>query len=143
MLRTFMHSKIHRATVTDSDLDYVGSLTVSPELLEAAGIGVHELVQVVDINNGARFETYTILGKPGAGEVIVNGAAARLVHRGDLIIIITYAQLSEAELAGHRPRVVLVDAGNRVRETITGEVPGLYEPPAAKDDLVSAPASWD
>jgi aspartate 1-decarboxylase len=78
MLHTFMRSKIHRATVTGSDLNYVGSLTLSPELLKAADIGVHELVQVVNINNGARFETYTIAGSPGAGDVIANGAAARL-----------------------------------------------------------------
>lgn len=114
MLRTFMHSKIHRATVTDSDLNYIGSLTLSPELLEAADIGEHELVHVVNVNNGARFETYTIPGTPGASEVIVNGAAARLVQRGDKIIIITYAQLSESEIPGHRPRVVHVDEKNRV-----------------------------
>ena len=114
MLRTFMRSKIHRATVTGSDLDYVGSLTLSPELLKAADIGVHELVQVVNINNGARFETYTIEGAQGAGDVIVNGAAARLVQRGDKIIIITYAQLTEAELPGFESRVVHVDDQNRV-----------------------------
>ncbi len=116
MLRTFMHSKIHRATVTDSNLNYVGSLTLSPELLEAADIGVHELVSVVNINNGARFETYTILGRPGAHEVCVNGAAARLVQQGDKVIIISYAQYNEAELAEHDPRVVLVDEDNRVAE---------------------------
>ena len=114
MLRTFMRSKIHRATVTGSDLNYVGSLTLSPELLKAADIGVHELVQVVNINNGARFETYTIEGAQGAGDVIVNGAAARLVQRGDTIIIITYAQLTEAELPGYQPQVVHVDGQNRV-----------------------------
>lgn len=114
MLRTFMHSKIHRATVTDSDLNYIGSLTVSPELLDAAGIGEHELVQVVNVNNGARFETYTIAGTPGASEVVVNGAAARLVQRGDKIIIITYAQLSADEIPGHRPTVVHVDEKNRI-----------------------------
>jgi aspartate 1-decarboxylase len=114
MLRTFMRSKIHRATVTGSDLNYVGSLTLSPELLEAADIGVHELVQVVNINNGARFDTYTIQGAPGANEVIVNGAAARLVQRGDKIIIITYAQLTESELSGYQPRVIHVDEKNRV-----------------------------
>jgi aspartate 1-decarboxylase len=118
MLRTFMRSKIHRATITDSDLNYVGSLTLSPELLDAADIGVNELVTIVDINNGARFETYTILGTPGAHEVVVNGAAARLVHRGDKIIIITYAQLAEHEVADHRPRVVHVDEENRVLETV-------------------------
>ena len=108
MLRTFMRSKIHRATVTGSDLDYVGSLTLSPDLLKAADIGVHELVQVVNINNGARFETYAIAGTPGAGDVIANGAAARLVQRGDKIIIITYAQLGRQRTArlpaADRPR---------------------------------------
>src|SRR5215471_20782731 len=116
MLRTFMRSKIHRATVTDSDLNYVGSLTLSPELLKAADIGVHELVQVVNINNGARFETYTISGTPGAGEVIVNGAAARLVQRGDKVIIITYAQLTDSDLAGYQPQIVQVDDQNRVMD---------------------------
>ena len=114
MLRTFMRSKIHRATVTGSDLNYVGSLTLSPELLKAADIGVHELVQVVNINNGARFETYTIAGTPGAGDVVANGAAARLVQRGDKIIIITYAQLADSELPGYQPRIVHVDDENRI-----------------------------
>ena len=114
MLRTFMRSKIHRATVTDSDLNYVGSLTLSPELLKAADIGVHELVQVVNINNGARFETYTIAGTPDAGDVIANGAAARLVQRGDKIIIITYAQLTDSELPGHQPQIVHLDDENRI-----------------------------
>jgi aspartate 1-decarboxylase len=114
MLRTFMNSKIHRATITDSNLNYIGSLTVSPELLEAASIGEHELVHVVNLNNGARFETYTILGTPGASEVIVNGAAARLVQRGDKVIIIAYAQLSETEIPGHRPTVVHVDEKNQI-----------------------------
>jgi aspartate 1-decarboxylase len=114
MLRTFMRSKIHRATVTGSDLNYVGSLTLSPELLKAADIGVHELVQVVNINNGVRFETYTIAGTPGAGDVIANGAAARLVQRGDKIIIITYAQLADSELPGYQPQIVHVDDENRI-----------------------------
>ena len=91
MLRTFLRSKIHRATVTGSDLNYVGSLTLCLEFLKAVGIGVDELVQVVNINNGARLETYAIAGTPGAGEMIANGAAARLVQRGDKIII-TYAR---------------------------------------------------
>jgi aspartate 1-decarboxylase len=114
MLRTFMRSKIHRATVTDSDLNYVGSLTISPELLEAADIGVHELVQIVNINNGARFETYTIPGAAGSHEVIVNGAASRLVEKGDKIIIIAYAQLDERELESRRIFIVHVDDKNRV-----------------------------
>lgn len=109
-----MNSKIHRATVTDGDLNYIGSLTVSPELLEAAGIGENELVHVVNVNNGARFETYTIPGTRGASEVIVNGAAARLVQRGDKVIIIAYAQLSEDEIPGHRPTVVHVDEKNQI-----------------------------
>lgn len=113
MQRTFMNAKIHRATVTGSELSYVGSLTLSPELLDAAGIGLGELVQVVNINNGARFETYTILGEPGAYEVVVNGAAARLVQEGDKVIIITYAQLTDEELKRHQPKVVFVDDDNR------------------------------
>ncbi|GAA2616466.1 aspartate 1-decarboxylase [Streptomyces tubercidicus] len=117
MLRTFMNSKIHRASITDCNLNYVGSITVSPELLEAAGIGVHELVHVVNVNNGARFETYTILGAPHANEVIVNGAAARLVEPKDKVIIISYAQLTETELAEHKSRVVHVDEENRITST--------------------------
>jgi aspartate 1-decarboxylase len=113
MQRTFMNSKIHRATVTDADLAYVGSLTLSPELMNEAGIAVGELVQVVNINNGSRFETYTILGRPGAYEVVVNGAAARLVQRGDKVIIITYAQLTEEERVRHEPTIVFVDDHNR------------------------------
>jgi aspartate 1-decarboxylase len=121
MLRTFMHSKIHRATVTDSNLNYVGSITISPELLEAADIGVHELVQIVNINNGARFETYTILGASGgsgANEIVLNGAAARLVQTGDKIIVISYAQLTADEVAGHKSRVVHVDDENKILGTL-------------------------
>ena len=116
MLRTFMHSKIHRATVTESNLNYVGSITISLDLLQTARIGVHELVQVVDIDNGQRFETYTIAGEPGRGQVCVNGAAARLVQPGDKVIIISYAQLTEAELDSHRSTVVHVDANNTVHD---------------------------
>ncbi|MFD7342518.1 aspartate 1-decarboxylase [Streptomyces violascens] len=118
MLRTFMNSKIHRATITDSNLNYVGSITISPELLDAAGIGVHELVHVVNINNGARFETYTILGEPGRSQVVVNGAAARLVQTGDKVIIISYAQLDADEVADHKSRVVHVDDTNAITETV-------------------------
>ena len=91
MQRTMLKSKIHRATVTDCDLHYVGSITIDPELLEAADIREFEQVAVVDVDNGARFETYTIAGERGSGEMKVNGAAARLVHRGDTIIVISYA----------------------------------------------------
>jgi aspartate 1-decarboxylase len=108
--RVMLKSKIHRATVTGCDLNYVGSLTIDPELLEAADILPGEQVHVVDVDNGARFETYTIEGVPGAGEMRVNGAAARLVHDGDTIIVISYGQYDEAELARHEPRIVHVEA---------------------------------
>ena len=114
MNRTMMKSKIHRATITDSDLNYVGSITIDPDLLEAADILEHELVHVLDIDNGARFETYTIAGAAGSGEVTVNGAAARLVHSGDTAIVVSYASYSEAELAGYEPRVVHVSADNSI-----------------------------
>src|SRR3954447_7051987 len=111
MQRVMLKSKIHRATVTDSDLHYVGSLTVDPDLLEAADIREHEQVHVVDVDNGARFETYTIAGERGSGEMKVNGAAARLVHTGDTIIVISYAQYDEADLERYEPRVVHVEQG--------------------------------
>ena len=115
MQRTMLKSKIHRATVTDSDLHYVGSITIDPDLLEAADMLVHEQVHVVDVDNGARFETYTILGERGSGEIKVNGAAARLVHQGDTIIVISYAAYDEADLQSYEPRVVHVEAGtNRI-----------------------------
>jgi aspartate 1-decarboxylase len=118
MQRRMLKSKIHRATVTDSDLHYVGSLTVDSDLLEAADILEHEQVHVVDVDNGARFETYTIAGERGSGAMKVNGAAARLVHRGDTIIVISYAQYDEADLERHAPRVVHVEAGsNRILVT--------------------------
>ena len=109
MNRTMLKSKIHRATVTDCDLHYVGSITVDPELLEAADILEHEQVAVVDVNNGARFETYTIAGERGSGEMKVNGAAARLVHRGDTIIVISYAQYAREEMEHYEPVVVHVE----------------------------------
>jgi aspartate 1-decarboxylase len=111
MQRTMLKSKIHRATVTDSDLHYVGSITIDPDLLEAADILVHEQVAVVDVDNGQRFETYTIVGERGSGEVKVNGAAARLVHKGDTIIVISYAQYSREDLETYEPRVVHVERG--------------------------------
>nr|WP_156608852.1 aspartate 1-decarboxylase [Auraticoccus cholistanensis] len=107
-----LKSKIHRATITDSDLHYVGSITVDPDLLEAADILPHEQVAVVDVDNGARFETYTIAGARGSGEVKVNGAAARLVHRGDTVIVISYGQYDELELQRYSPRVVHVERGS-------------------------------
>lgn len=114
MRRTMLKSKIHRATVTGSDLNYVGSITIDPYLLAAADIREHEQVHVVDIDNGARFETYTIAGVAGSGEIQVNGAAARLVHRGDTIIVISYAGYAENELDSYEPVVVHVDRSNTV-----------------------------
>ena len=114
MQRTMLKSKIHRARVTDCDLHYVGSITVDPLLLEAADILPHEQVAVLDIDNGARFETYTIEGERGSGELKLNGAAARLVARGDTVIVISYASYDEAELERYAPTVVHVGAGNRI-----------------------------
>jgi len=114
MRRVMLKSKIHRATVTDSDLHYAGSLTLDPELLEAGDIVEHEQVAVVDIDNGQRFETYAIAGTRGGGEVVVNGAAARLVHKEDLVIVFSYAHYDAEDLATYQPRVVHVDADNLV-----------------------------
>ncbi len=113
MLRELMKSKIHRATVTDARLDYVGSLTVDADLMGAADLVENEKVHVVNINSGARFETYVIEGKAGSGVICANGAAARLVQAGDLVIVIAYGFFDEAGARGHRPRVVFVDARNR------------------------------
>ena len=125
MHRTMLKSKIHRATVTDADLHYVGSITVDPELLEAADILEHEQVAVVDVNNGARFETYTIAGERGSGEMKVNGAAARLVHHGDTIIVISYGTYDEADLERYEPKVVHVEARTNRIITIDDEVATL------------------
>ena len=111
--RTMLKSKIHRATVTDANLNYVGSITVDTELLEAADINLFEQVHVVNINNGARFETYAIEGAPGSGTMCLNGAAARLAQPGDLIIVLTYAQYLDADLENYEPTVVHVDEHNR------------------------------
>ena len=117
MTRTMLKSKIHRARVSDCDLHYVGSITIDPDLLEAADILEHEQVHIVDVDNGARFETYTIAGERGSGEMKVNGAAARLVHRGDTIIVISYAQYTREEMEHYEPRVVHVDAENQILAT--------------------------
>ena len=111
MRRTMMKSKIHRARVTGADLNYVGSISLDPGLMELADILEWEKVHVLDINNGARFETYAIVGRPG--EVTLNGAAARLVHTGDRIIVITYAEYDEGELESFRPAIVHVDDRNQ------------------------------
>ena len=121
MFRTLLGGKIHRATVTQADLNYVGSITVDEDLLDAAGILVNEKVQIVNNNNGARLETYTIAGKRGSGVICLNGAAARLVQPGDVVIIMSYMLLSEPEISAHEPKVVLVDEANRIREVIRYE----------------------
>jgi aspartate 1-decarboxylase len=113
-----LKSKLHRARVSDSDLHYVGSITIDAHLLEAADIREHELVQVLDIDNGNRFETNAIAGEPGSGELKVNGAAARMVHSGDTVIVLSYAAYDEDELDLHQPRVVHVDSENRIVEVV-------------------------
>ena len=113
MRRRMMKSKIHRMTVTDANLNYVGSITLDPDLLDAADIREWEQVVIVDIDNGNRFETYVILGEPGKGDCCLNGAAARLVHPGDKIIVITYGDFEDAELESYQPSIVHVDANNR------------------------------
>lgn len=122
MRRRMLKSKIHRAVVTDANLHYVGSVTIDPELLEAADILEHEQVAIVDIDNGARFETYTIAGVRGSGDLCLNGAAARLVQPGDKVIVISYADYDDAELEGYEPRVVHVDTGNRQIDAVTAEL---------------------
>src|ERR1700730_15063365 len=112
MRRRMMKSKIHRATVTDANLDYVGSISLDPELMARADILEFEQVTVLDIDNGARFETYAIVGGPG--EVCLNGAAARLVHRGDKVIVLTYGDYERHELEGFAPKIVHVDSINGV-----------------------------
>jgi aspartate 1-decarboxylase len=117
MLRTMLKSKIHRATVTEADLNYVGSLTVDADLMDAADLLAGERVSVVDVTNGARLETYVIAGERGSGVIGINGAAAHLVHPGDLVIVISYGTMDSAEAAGFRPRVVFVDGDNRIVDT--------------------------
>ncbi len=117
MLRTMMTSKIHRATVTQADLHYVGSVSVDEDLLDAADLLAGELVHIVDVTNGARLETYTIAGERGSGVLGINGAAARLVHPGDIVILIAYGQMDTAEARTHQPHVVFVDADNRIMAT--------------------------
>jgi aspartate 1-decarboxylase len=114
VMRIMMKSKIHRATVTQADLDYVGSVTLDAELMEAADLLDGEQVAIVDITNGARIETYVIPGEPGSGVIGINGAAAHLVHPGDLVIIMSYAVLDDAEARALKPTVVHVDEKNRI-----------------------------
>src|SRR5690606_36691133 len=122
MRRRMLKSKIHRAVVTDSNLHYVGSVTIDPDLLQAADILEHEQVAVVDIDNGARLETYAIAGRRGSGDLCLNGAAARLVQPGDRVIIISYADYEREELADYEPIVVHVDSRNRQIDAMTADL---------------------
>lgn len=135
MYRTMFSAKIHRATVTHADLHYVGSITIDADLLQAADILPGEKVSVVDVTNGARLDTYVIEGVPGSGVVGINGAAAHLVHVGDTVIVIAYQSMTDAEARAFRPRVVHVDAGNRIVQLddapAAAHVPGLDSPPFA------------
>ncbi|MFF9562473.1 aspartate 1-decarboxylase [Leifsonia sp. NPDC014704] len=135
MLRTMFKSKIHRATVTHADLHYVGSLTVDSDLMAAADLLPGEQVAVVDVTNGARFETYLIAGAPGSGVIGVNGAAAHLAEVGDTVIVISYAQLDDAEARTFVPTVVHVDAANRILaigdDPADAVTPGVERPPLA------------
>ncbi|MFF1881512.1 aspartate 1-decarboxylase [Pseudarthrobacter sp. NPDC058196] len=135
MNRTMFKSKIHRATVTHADLHYVGSVTVDLDLLEAADILPGELVSIVDVTNGARLETYTIAGERGSGVIGINGAAAHLMHENDIVILITYAQMTTEEAKSYEPRVVHVDQGNRIiqlgNDPAEGFTAGMMRPPFA------------
>jgi aspartate 1-decarboxylase len=117
MRRTLLKSKIHRATVTDADLDYEGSISIDPVLARAANFVPFERVEIYNITNGERFATYFIEGREGSGEITLNGAAAHKVTPGNLVIICSYAEYSEEEIEGHRPQLVYVDAQNRILET--------------------------
>lgn len=121
MFRMLMNSKIHRAQVTQADLNYVGSITIDQDLMDAVGIVANEKVHVVNNNNGARFETYVIAGERASGVICVNGAAARLVQKGDIVIIIAYAYVDAKELAAHVPRVAIMGAENRISQLIFEE----------------------
>jgi aspartate 1-decarboxylase len=138
--RRMLKSKIHRAVVTDADLHYVGSVTVDPDLLEAADIVEHEQVAVVDIDNGARLETYAIAGVRGSGDLCLNGAAARLMAPGDRVIVISYAEYDDAELVGYAPRVVHVDTANHQIDAVTAELLAAEQRGPARHRYVEVPA---
>ena len=123
MFRTIMKGKIHRARVTEADLNYVGSITIDADILEQVDILPHEKVQVVINNNGARLETYVIPGERGSGVICLNGAAARLVQKGDIVIIVSYALVSEEELRSFKPKVAIMNEANEVMEIIDQEPP--------------------
>ena len=124
---TMLKGKIHRATVVQAELDYVGSITVDQDLLDAAGILEYEKVQIVDVNNGERFETYTISGERGSGLICLNGAAARCVHANDKIIIMAYCEMDNEEAKNHKPKVVFVDDNNKIERLSRYEKHGKLE----------------
>ncbi|MCX5991738.1 MAG: aspartate 1-decarboxylase [Chloroflexi bacterium] len=119
-MRTMLRSKIHRARVTGGNVDYEGSITIDKLLMEASDILPYEMVHVLNVNNGARFQTYAIEGKPGSGEIVLNGAAARLAARGDIVIILTYCTVNDEEARHFEPKVVYVDANNTIRDQKNG-----------------------
>ncbi|WP_071459943.1 aspartate 1-decarboxylase [Bacillus massilinigeriensis] len=121
MFRNMMNAKIHRARVTEANLNYVGSITIDSDILDAVGLVANEKVQIVNNNNGARFETYIIPGKRNSGTICLNGAAARLVQEGDVVIIISYALVAENEMATHKPKVAIMDENNRIVEMLHAE----------------------
>lgn len=139
MYRTMLKSKIHRATVTQADLHYVGSVTVDEDLMEAADLLPGEQVAIVDVTNGARLETYVITGQRGSGVIGINGAAARLVHPGDLVILIAYGQMDDVEARRHKPRVVFVDADNRVTGTGCDPAEALPGSGLTRGDVLTRP----
>lgn len=127
-----LKAKIHRATVTQAELNYVGSITIDSDLLKASGIGEYEKVDIVDINNGERFSTYTIAGEPGSGVICLNGAAARCVCTGDKVIIMCYCSLTPEEAREHKPAVVFVDEDNKIARLAHYEKHGRLENQEAK-----------
>jgi aspartate 1-decarboxylase len=132
-----MKSKIHRATVTQADLHYVGSVTVDEDLLDAADLLPGELVHIVDIDNGARLETYTIAGERGSGVIGINGAAARLVSPGDLVILIGYGQMTTEEAREYQPKVVFVDADNKMKATGSDPAETFGDPTLSRGDVTA------
>ncbi|PGT87428.1 MULTISPECIES: aspartate 1-decarboxylase [Bacillaceae] len=122
MFRTMLNAKIHRARVTEANLNYVGSITIDEDIIDAVGMVANEKVQIVNNNNGARFETYIIPGKRGSGVVCLNGAAARLVQEGDIVIILTYTMVQEEKLSTHQPKIAIMDENNKIVE-ILGQEP--------------------
>ncbi|MFE8695689.1 aspartate 1-decarboxylase [Cytobacillus sp. FJAT-53684] len=121
MFRTMMNGKIHRAVVTEANLNYVGSITIDTDILDAVGMLPNEKVQIVNNNNGSRFETYIIPGERGSGVICVNGAAARLVQEGDIVIIISYAMISEENILNHKPKVAIMGEHNKIKDMVDHE----------------------